>query len=190
MAPEQALGRWKEVDERTDIWAMGDTLFNLLSGRFVHEAEAVQEQLVLAATSKAPPLQKHAPGAPPWLCSIVDRALAFGRDVRFPDARSMQTALRESAQGIDFPTYPMSAPGFAAPGSSLRAPQPTPRPPSSPSFGEGATLVATQSEAAPSPGAVGSFASVQAVARSAQQPAPRPASNGWCWRRPCWAAAS
>jgi serine/threonine-protein kinase len=178
MAPEQALGRWKEVDERTDIWAIGATLFNLLSGRFVHEADAIQEQLVLAATSKAPPLQKHAPSAPPWLCSIVDRALAFGRDMRFPDARSMQAALRESAQGVEFPTYPMSAPGFSAPRSSLRTPVTTPRPLSSPSFGEGATLVATEPGAPSLPGAVGTFASVQAVARSAQQPAPRVA-NKW-----------
>jgi serine/threonine-protein kinase len=181
MAPEQALGRWKEVDERTDIWAIGATLFNLLSGRFVHEAEAIQEQLVLAATSKAPPLQQHAPSTPLWLCNIVDRALAFGRDVRFPDARSMQAALRESAQGIEFPLYPLSAPGFSAPRSSLtRTPPATPRPLSSPSFGEGATLVASEPGAPASlPGATGTFASVQAVARSAQEPAPARAASKW-----------
>lgn len=174
MAPEQALGRWKEVDERTDIWAIGATLFNLLTGRFVHEAEAVQEQLVLAATCKAPPLQTHAPSAPSWLCSIVDRALAFGRDVRFPDARSMQAALRETAQGIEFQVYPLSAPGFSAPRSSLPTPRTSPRPLSSPSFGQGATLVASE----PTP-AVGTFASVQAVARSAQEPAPVRPPNRW-----------
>jgi serine/threonine-protein kinase len=176
MAPEQALGRWKEVDERTDIWAIGATLFNLLTGRFVHEADAVQEQLVLAATSKAPPLSLHAPHAPLWLCDIVDRALAFGRDVRFPDARSMQTALRETAQGLEFPAYPLSAAGVSAPRSSLvRTPPATPRPLSSPSFGEGATLVA--SEPAPTVGSAGTFASVQAVARSAQEPAPAPPTS-------------
>jgi eukaryotic-like serine/threonine-protein kinase len=176
MAPEQALGRWKEVDERTDIWAIGATLFNLLTGRFVHEADAVQEQLVLAATSKAAPLQLHAPHAPLWLCHIVDRALAFGRDVRFPDARSMQTALRETAQGLEFPAYPLSAPGVSAPRSSLvGTPPATPRPLSSPSFSEGATLVA--SEPAPTVGAASTFASVQAVARSAQEPAPARPTN-------------
>ena len=178
MAPEQALGRWKEVDERTDIWAIGATLFNLLTGRFVHEADAVQEQLVLAATSKAPPLLLHAPNAPPWLCHVVDRALAFGRDVRFPDARSMQAALRETAQGLEFPAYPLSAPGVSAPRSSLaQTPAAGPRPLSSPSFGEGVTLVA--SESAPRVGGAGTFASVQAVARSAQESAPAPATSKW-----------
>jgi eukaryotic-like serine/threonine-protein kinase len=178
MAPEQALGRWKDVDERTDIWAIGATLFNLLTGRFVHEADAVQEQLVLAATSKAPPLQLHAPNAPPWLCHIVDRALAFGRDVRFPDARSMQAALRATAQDLDFPVYPLSVPGASASRSSWQqTPPATPRPLSSPSFGEGATLVA--SEPVPSVAGAGTFASVQAVARSAQEPAPAPHTNKW-----------
>jgi len=174
MAPEQALGRWKDVDERTDIWAVGATLFTLLTGRYVHEAEAVQEQLVLAATSKAEPLQKYAPHTPDWLCAIVDRALAFGRDVRFPDARSMQAALRQNAQGIDFPAYPMSAPGVSGPRSSLaQTPAATPRALSSPSFGEGATLVASE----PTP--VSSLASVQAVARSAQEPAPARGTSNW-----------
>src|SRR5688572_3941946 len=115
MAPEQALGRWKEVDERTDIWAIGATLFTLLSGRYVHEAEAVQEQLVLAATNRAPAVSSLAPDTPAWLAVVVDRALAFGREERFPDARSMQAALRETASGVEFPMYPVSAPGGSAP---------------------------------------------------------------------------
>ena len=37
MAPEQALGRWQDVDARTDLWAVGATIFNLLTGQSVHE---------------------------------------------------------------------------------------------------------------------------------------------------------
>jgi serine/threonine-protein kinase len=184
MAPEQALGRWKEVDERTDIWAIGATLFNLLSGRFVHEAESVQEQLVLAATHRAPPTAALAPQTPAWLAAVVDRALGFARDARFPDARSMQEALRASAQGIlEFPSYPSSVGGAAAAaplavaftpsGSSL--PFSSPRA-SSPSFSEGATLAAP-SASQPSVPSAGTFASVQAVARSAQEPARAPRSK-------------
>lgn len=178
MAPEQALGRWKEVDERTDIWAVGATLFTLLTGRFVHEAEAVQEQLVLAATHKAAPVQQYAPQTPTWLAQVIDKALSFGRDARYPDARSMQTTLRESAVGVEFIIFPNSAPGATGsfpsgvqtPGS-LRFTPPVGRPASSPSFGEGATIVAvevaTPSKLGPSGG---TFASVQAVARSAHEP--------------------
>ena len=63
MSPEQARGRWDDVDLRSDVWAVGATIFNLLSGRSVHETDSVGEQLVMAATLPAPPLiSVHAPG--------------------------------------------------------------------------------------------------------------------------------
>src|SRR5688572_2184628 len=93
MAPEQALGRWGEVDGRTDIWAVGATLFTLLSGRHVHQADTVQAELVQAATRPAPALQSIVPDAPSDFASVVDRALRFEMDGRFRDARSMHAAL-------------------------------------------------------------------------------------------------
>src|SRR5580692_274732 len=42
MAPEQALAHWEEVDGRTDLWAVGATMFTMLSGRHVHDAKTSQ----------------------------------------------------------------------------------------------------------------------------------------------------
>jgi serine/threonine protein kinase len=94
MPPEQAGGHIDSIDERTDIWAVGATLFTLLTGRFVHEAETRNEQLGLAMTASAPSLARVMPKAPIALVRLVDRALAFEQDDRWKDARAMQAAVR------------------------------------------------------------------------------------------------
>jgi hypothetical protein len=94
MAPEQARARWDEVDGRTDLWAVGATMFTLLSGRQVHEAQSNHEQLIMSATEPARRLEAVAAEVPESVASIVDRALAFDRNDRWPDARTMQHAVR------------------------------------------------------------------------------------------------
>ena len=115
MAPEQARGRWEEVDACTDIWAVGATIFNLLTGRHVHEAETVQEQLIKSATVKAPSLAEVLPGTPEATAALVDRALAFEKAERFPNARAMQLALL-AAVGLSEHDAPLSLPTPSAPG--------------------------------------------------------------------------
>jgi len=96
MAPEQALARADQVDARTDLWGVGAMMFTLLAGRTVHEARTPHEHLLLAATQAAPPLEGTLAGAPPVVCALVDRALAFEKEDRWPDARSMQTAVAQA----------------------------------------------------------------------------------------------
>ncbi len=94
MAPEQARGRWTEVDARTDLWAVGATMFRLLTGRAVHEASNAQEAMIAAATLPAPPVKSFRADLPDSLARLVDRALAFDPDERWQDAKAMQEALR------------------------------------------------------------------------------------------------
>jgi serine/threonine protein kinase len=93
MAPEQARARWDEVDGRTDLWATGATMFTLLSGQHVHEAESGNEQLIASATTPPRSLASAARGIPPAVIAIVDRALAFERSRRWPDAQTMRQAV-------------------------------------------------------------------------------------------------
>jgi serine/threonine-protein kinase len=90
MAPEQALGNTAEVDARTDLWAVGATVFTLVSGVLVHEGETAPQMLVHAATRPARSLASVAGDAPPAVVDLVARALAFEKSARFGSALEMQ----------------------------------------------------------------------------------------------------
>jgi serine/threonine-protein kinase len=94
MPHEQARGNWESVDARTDIWALGATLFTLLTGQIVHDAPSVTDLLMCAMTKQPAPLATRLPGAPESLSLVIDRALRFEQSERWPDARSMQAEVR------------------------------------------------------------------------------------------------
>ena len=100
MAPEQARGLWNEVDERADLWAVGATAFTLLSGQLVHEARTPNEQLLFAMTAQAAPLASVCAGLPREVNDLVDRALAFDKNARWPSALAMQEAARFAYQSL------------------------------------------------------------------------------------------
>ncbi|MBI5535534.1 MAG: serine/threonine protein kinase [Deltaproteobacteria bacterium] len=100
MPPEQALGHSREIDARTDLWAMGATIFRMITGRNVHPGETPNELLIGAATRKAPSLSAVTFGAPTPLVEFLDKSLAFERDGRWPDARAMRSALQRVLESL------------------------------------------------------------------------------------------
>jgi serine/threonine-protein kinase len=126
MPPEQALGNWDQVDGRTDLWAVGATMFTLLTGHYVHAADSVQK-LMLAAMTKAPaPIATVVPGLPSSVCAIIDRALAFEPSARWQTARAMQEAVRGARHELARAPH---LPGLATsvvPSASARAPVSSP----------------------------------------------------------------
>jgi serine/threonine-protein kinase len=98
MPPEQALGHVKEIDGRSDIWAVGATMFALLSGRTVHDGSTVGELLVAAATKPARSISVVVPETPILLARVIDRALSFEKHQRWADAAEMLGALRDATE--------------------------------------------------------------------------------------------
>ena len=97
MSPEQAVGNRAEIDAKTDIWAVGATLFTLLSGEPVHDGNSAAEMLVAAANFPPRSLASVQGGLPPKLVDLVDRAVAFDKHDRWANARAMQQALKDIA---------------------------------------------------------------------------------------------
>jgi serine/threonine-protein kinase len=94
MSTEQARGRTEQIDARTDLWAVGATMFRMITGRPVHEAVTLNEQLIFAATIPAPSIGDLAPWLPAPLTALIDRALAFDKNDRWPSAAAMLEALQ------------------------------------------------------------------------------------------------
>ena len=94
MPPEQARGRWNLVDGRADIFAVGAMMYALLLGHRPRKAETANEELLLAMTEPLPKALTLIPELSPGLAEIVDRACAFDVEGRWPNARTMQQALR------------------------------------------------------------------------------------------------
>lgn len=98
MSPEQALGKVKEIDVLSDVYAVGAVMFTLLSGRFVHEGESANELLIMAATRRARSLADVVSDVPKPIVDVVDRALVFEKALRWPSAAAMRDALEQAQQ--------------------------------------------------------------------------------------------
>jgi len=96
MPPEQARGLWDEVDGRSDLWAVGATMFTLLAGRCVHEGRSIQEVHLSAMTNAAPSMISMVPAISPAVGAVVDRALVREKEKRWSSAGRMQQAVRDA----------------------------------------------------------------------------------------------
>lgn len=101
MPPEQIRGH--DIDGRADLFAVGATMFRLIAKRRVHEADSEFEMRQKMARDPAPRLASVAPHAPRDVCLVVDRALRFDRDDRYPSALTMQADVRAVRAGLPPP---------------------------------------------------------------------------------------
>src|SRR5579863_8581682 len=92
MSPEQARG--KAVDKRTDIWAFGCVLYELLCGRPAFEGEDITD--ILAAVVRAEPDWNWLPPSTPGkLHDLLRRCLQKDKTLRMRDAGDARIELHE-----------------------------------------------------------------------------------------------
>jgi serine/threonine-protein kinase len=108
MAPEQALGR--KVDRRADLWAVGATLYHLLTGKPPYDADNTLGTLHLL-TSGRPPLPLP-PSVHPAIGNIVRKALTTSVDHRFQSAAEMRDAIEAAMYEAKVPATTSDAATF------------------------------------------------------------------------------
>ena len=92
LAPEQARGD-RPVDARTDIWALGVLLFEMLTGRSPFERDTPLATMLAVLMEEAPPVVSLAPNVPAALADVVARCLKKEATARWPSGHALHDAL-------------------------------------------------------------------------------------------------
>jgi len=98
MAPEQALG--KNIDHRVDVYALGATLYHMLTGTTPFSGQTAHEVLKAHIQESLPPVQEHAPEVPDTVCFIVERMMAKLPEKRYPNMTRLIEDLERAQKGI------------------------------------------------------------------------------------------
>lgn len=107
MAPEQAKGG-KNVDMRSDVYAVGVVMFKALAGQVPFQAESFNELIFKIALSETPRLSALLPDIDPELDAIVQKAMARNLEDRYQSALQLRDALDTWAEGRGFTALGMS----------------------------------------------------------------------------------
>src|SRR5262249_22986173 len=103
ISPEQARGR--DVDERSDVYALGCVAYEMLTGRLPFELGTAAEMLLAHLTEAPPPPSAFMAGLSPVVDAIVLRLLAKRADDRptLPELRALLAQLVEPTRASSLP---------------------------------------------------------------------------------------
>jgi len=96
MSPEQLSG--KKVDGRSDLFSLGVTMYQLLSGQLPFQADSMATLMYKIANEEHPPLGLVRPELPSCVEKIVDKTLSKDMGKRYQDGESLARDIRACLQ--------------------------------------------------------------------------------------------
>jgi tetratricopeptide (TPR) repeat protein/predicted Ser/Thr protein kinase len=115
MAPEQARGEHDQIDARTDVYGLGATLYEALTGRPPFEGKSNLQTLYKMMHEEPAPPRQLAPSLPVDLESVVLKCLEKEPARRYPTARALAEDLQRTLDG-----EPVQARRVSPPARALR----------------------------------------------------------------------
>ena len=106
MSPEQLEG--KETDARSDIFAFGAVLYEIIIGRKAFDADSAPRVMAAILTLHPPQISTLQPAAPPALERVITRCLAKDPDERWQSAYDLKAELQWIAEGAAQPRAPIA----------------------------------------------------------------------------------
>jgi CHASE2 domain-containing sensor protein len=101
MSPEQLAG--KRIDGRSDIFSLGVTLFQMLSGRLPFEGESMTQLMFAIANTPHPQIRQYNAALPVWIDVIIDRSLHKDLEKRYQTGAEFAEAIRQARKAGAIP---------------------------------------------------------------------------------------
>lgn len=121
LSPEALTGQ--AIDERTDIWAFGVMLFEMLAGKRPFTADAIAHLFIAILNQPPPDIQTIRDDVPDDLAHLLMHMLAKEPDARIPSVRLVGAELEAIRKGVSvrslFAPSPFAAPPPAAPETAV-----------------------------------------------------------------------
>jgi hypothetical protein len=117
MSPEQLQGA--EADTRSDIFAFGAVLYEMLTGRKAFTGKSQVSVMAAILDQDPPPITTLQPTAPPALDRIVRKCLEKDPEARWQSARDLQSELQWIAETV---SAEVQGSGITVPGSGTALP--------------------------------------------------------------------
>ncbi|APR77728.1 Serine/threonine-protein kinase pkn3 [Minicystis rosea] len=129
MSPEQ-MNSSKDVDARSDVWALGTILYQLVAGKTPYHADTVQQLCARVLFGQATPLADLRRDAPPGFEAVIARCIERDRERRLSDVAALAAALAPFApsRASTYVARVARVLGISPPPVALAAPPPAPEP--------------------------------------------------------------